>query len=233
MLTFFSLVVFFMLCMLCGYYVYNKICMQEHKITTLFSIIQNIAVEVNEMKPNSAHDSPTDTDIKHIIITSEEVAPAKKDMDLIEVSSGEDTDSDSDTDTGSEESNSDTESHVDLEEVDNNEEMHFVQQSGNTILLFGTSPPRMYNSVSELEIIDDEEEEAKGPEEEEVKEPEEKLEEEKEPEMKIVNLEQDIKIDFKKLALPKLREIAIQRGLLTEGDALKMKKNDLIKLLSV
>jgi len=40
-------------------------------------------------------------------------------------------------------------------------------------------------------------------------------------------------IDYKKLQLPKLRSIAIEKGLVLSSDASKLKKQDLLKLLSV
>jgi hypothetical protein len=54
-----------------------------------------------------------------------------------------------------------------------------------------------------------------------------------------VNLEEENEndenkhIDYKKLQLPKLRNIAIEKGLTTTTEASKLKKTDLIKMLEI
>ena len=49
-----------------------------------------------------------------------------------------------------------------------------------------------------------------------------------------INLGEDVEtehIDYKKLQLPKLRSIAVEKGLTTNSEAAKLKKQDLLKML--
>ena len=49
-----------------------------------------------------------------------------------------------------------------------------------------------------------------------------------------INLGEDVEpehIDYKKLQLPKLRSIAVEKGLTTNSEATKLKKQDLLKML--
>ena len=49
-----------------------------------------------------------------------------------------------------------------------------------------------------------------------------------------INLEEQVeKIDYKKLQLPKLRSIVVEKGLATSTDASKLKKGELLKLLGI
>jgi hypothetical protein len=49
-----------------------------------------------------------------------------------------------------------------------------------------------------------------------------------------INLEESIeKIDYKKLQLPKLKSIVVEKGLTTASDASKLKKAELLKLLGI
>ena len=49
-----------------------------------------------------------------------------------------------------------------------------------------------------------------------------------------INLEEPVeKIDYKKLQLPKLKSIVVEKGLATSSDASKLKKAELLKLLGI
>ena len=49
-----------------------------------------------------------------------------------------------------------------------------------------------------------------------------------------INLEESVeKIDYKKLQLPKLKSIVVEKGLATASDASKLKKAELLKLLGI
>ena len=55
--------------------------------------------------------------------------------------------------------------------------------------------------------------------------------------LKTINIDledsQTENIDYKKLQLPKLRSIVIEEGLVSHSDAIKLKKQDILKLLGV
>jgi hypothetical protein len=49
-----------------------------------------------------------------------------------------------------------------------------------------------------------------------------------------INLEEPVeKIDYKKLQLPKLKSIVVEKGLASSSDASKLKKAELLKLLGI
>ena len=49
-----------------------------------------------------------------------------------------------------------------------------------------------------------------------------------------INLEEPVeKIDYKKLQLPKLKSIIVEKGLATSTEASKLKKGELLKLLGI
>jgi len=240
-------------------YFETKMREQNHKISSMFSIVSTLAEDMNGMKIGLNQIAavqfggrPVNSNINYNPLEE------KRESKLITVSDDEESDSDDESigkDTDDSENNdnesiddemkSQDESYDDESEQDDSEE----DDEKITVLKLNISKEQ------EQEEEDEEEEELHSELSvnlEEIDKLEEidgfkdidELEELKEKDVLPINIsdlkkininleETNEKIDYKKLQLPKLRSIVLEKGLINANDASKLKKGELLKLLGI
>jgi len=224
----------------------SKLREQNHKISSMFSIVSTLAEDMNKMK----------YDLSNIIMIShggngiplEQNMPIFETMktkdELINVSDDEDNDSDSNSDSDSgidsgsdsdSDSGSDSDSDSDSKNLDikvlklnSSEEIHNLE---NDITSLDDELEHELQEVLDnvnyepIELIEDENETIL----------EEKIELEPKKELKTINIDLEEQSndlsDYKKLPLQKLKNIVYEKGL--SNDTSKLKKPELLKLLGI
>jgi hypothetical protein len=250
---------------------------QNHKITSMLSLVSSLAEEVNTSKMIINHLTmmgagkgiSQNTRIPHETNNLEQ----NINSELINVSDDEDEDDEDDNDDNNDDN--DSEINDDSSDSDNEEDTNYNLEENTVIQIGEPSDIRVFkinisendindieedfdNKSNNLDILDelDELDDLDGSDSESSVENfeennqtesltlESKNNKELENslfELKSINIssleeeeekEKEI-IDFKKLTLNKLRNIATKKGLSSATDALKLKKNDLLKLLEI
>jgi cobalamin biosynthesis protein CobT len=247
----FSLAICLLLTGLIAVYFTQKVAEQNHKMTSMLELVSTLANEVNMMRGHIFSQQQVGGGVSDPVQTrtvdSSHLEPSN--IKLISVSDDSDSDSDSDNDNDSDndgDSDSDNDSddspqddekeddEDDNEDDDNDaEEDNDDSQSVDVIELTGESSfPETFSlhklgadksedinilNFEELCIVEEVEAEAEA---------EPTTLESKEG---VKNI--DIVLDYKKASLGKLKSLVVERGLLDEKAAAKLKKPDLLKLL--
>jgi hypothetical protein len=232
-------------------YFESKLREQNHKITSMFSIVSTLAEDMNGMKMGINQLMHYNNTIGGSVQAQQQpFVPYEQNTKLIEVSDDEeesedetedvaedveaDVDSDVEDDSSLGKYIDDMESEPDsLSETDLNEN---VEQEKITVF-------KLKKDVDEEEdeSVDDLASELSGGDLGDVENVENLEEIKEEPILNVselktisINLEEPVeKIDYKKLQLPKLKSIVVEKGLATNSDASKMKKAELLKLLGI
>jgi len=244
-------------------YFESKMREQNHKINSMFSIVSTLAENVtglqagvnhlsimsqqnggNSQEHVSSFNKPLEKnrDTKLITVSDDEYESDDEESVVSEESDNEiNADPDADADTESIDSindeleinSADDLSMNDLSD-DSNEEEHIEQ-----IKVFKIN----VESAESVEDVDAENVDAENVDAESVglsdledleEKPVEPIVSQSELKTISINLEEPVeKIDYKKLQLPKLRSIVVEKGLATSTDASKLKKGELLKLLGI
>jgi len=239
-------------------YFESKLREQNHKISSMFSIISTLAEDVTGMKMGVNQlmnfNNATGGSVQENFIQQKPFVPYEQNTKLIEVSDDEESEAEdinSEVEDAEENSESDAEdveddsslgkymddmesepdslSESDLEDVDQEKITVFKLKEGVDENVEEESIDELASEFSDGDLGDIENIENV---EEAVKE---------EPILNVselktisINLEEPVeKIDYKKLQLPKLKSIVVEKGLATSSDASKMKKAELLKLLGI
>jgi hypothetical protein len=241
-------------------YFESKFREQNHKIASMFSIVSTLAEDANGMKMGInqlMHYSNTNGG--SVQVQQQPFVPYEQNTKLIEVSDDEE---ESDDDSEAEDINSDVEdieedSESDVEDVEEDDsslgkymddmesepdslsesDLEHVEQEKITVFKLKEDGDENVEdeSIDELasELSDGDLGDIENVENlEEIKE---------EPVLDVselktisINLEEPVeKIDYKKLQLPKLKSVVVEKGLATSSDASKLKKAELLKLLGI
>jgi hypothetical protein len=244
-------------------YFESKLREQNHKIASMFSIVSTLAEDVTGMKMgvnqlmnfNNTIGGSMQTPLENTRI------PYEQNTKLIEVSDDEESDNESEIEDGDsdvedvevEDDDSDVE---DVEEDDSSlgkymddmesepdslseSDLEHIEQEKITVFkLKEDGDENIENvedeSIDELasELSDGDLGDIENVEEEPIKE--ESVLDVSELKTISINLEEPVeKIDYKKLQLPKLKSIVVEKGLATNSDASKLKKAELLKLLGI
>lgn len=218
-------------------YFESKLREQNQKMVGMLSLVSTLANDMNMLKMG----------VNHLAIiqnagTSEQPILEKSDKaELIEVSDEDDDDNEEEDDDDNEEEDDDDEMSEDPDikviklDINKNDEsdesdnsminlednLEFIDEDGSDNLEEPTPDisDEYVEQILDLKYDDEEKEEIKD----EIK-------------MISVNLGEehaDTEVDYKKMQLPKLRTIVVEKGLASNLDASKMKKHDLLKLLEV
>jgi hypothetical protein len=230
---------------------------QNHKISSMLSLVSSLAEEVNgtkmvihqlSMNQNVQMQQQTPFFRETIL---EENNQHKQTSDLIDVS---DDDSDSDSDAGSEDSfseedsdsvdDSDSESDSLIEIGENNNDVKIFKlnisendedsESDDIDELSDTSSVASVDDLDDLDNLSDANLEELDDTSENVKDDGKNLDNFMDLKSINITLEEtksDQSLDYKKMALPKLRSVVSEKGL--SKDSSKLKKNELLKLLGV
>jgi hypothetical protein len=226
-------------------YFESKMREQNHKINSMFSIVSTLAEDMTGMKMGINQIVGTQFLQPVNERTYYQPLEEKRESTLITVSDDEDDEEDSIVEEGSVDSisiNNIEDVYVDvdddLDELSDDELSE--EQEQEQIKVF-----KLNISKEEKDEEEDDDEEDEDMEELHSDNDLDDLEETRliDPVSKIdiselktisINLEESVeKIDYKKLQLPKLKSIVVEKGLTTASDASKLKKAELLKLLGI
>jgi hypothetical protein len=226
-------------------YFESKMREQNHKINSMFSIVSTLAEDITGMKMGINQIAGTQFLQPVNERTYYQPLEEKRESTLITVS--DDEEDDSIVEEGSVDSISinniedvDLDLDDDLDELSDDELSEEQEQEQEQIKVF-----KLNISKEEKDEEEDDDEEDEDMEELHSDNDLDDLEETTliDPVSKIdiselktisINLEESVeKIDYKKLQLPKLKSIVVEKGLTTASDASKLKKAELLKLLGI
>jgi hypothetical protein len=228
-------------------YFESKMREQNHKINSMFSIVSTLAEDMTGMKMGINQIAGTQFLQPANERTFYQPLEEKRDNTLITVSDDEEDDEDDEEDSIVEEGSVDSISINNIEDVDLDVDDDLDELSDDEL------SDQEQIKVFKLNISKEEKDEEEDADDEEESDMEElqsdndldDLEETTpiDPVSKIdtselktisINLEEPVeKIDYKKLQLPKLKSIVVEKGLTTASDASKLKKAELLKLLGI
>jgi hypothetical protein len=228
-------------------YFESKMREQNHKINSMFSIVSTLAEDMTGMKMGINQIAGTQFLQPVNERTYYQPLEEKRESTLITVSDDEEDDEE---DSIVEEGSVDSISINNIEDVDLDVDDDLDELSDDEL---SEEQEQEQIKVFKLNISKEEKDEEEDDEEEEDEDMEElhsdndldDLEETTpiDPVSKIdiselktisINLEESVeKIDYKKLQLPKLKSIVVEKGLTTASDASKLKKAELLKLLGI
>jgi len=238
-------------------YFESKMREQNHKINSMFSIVSTIAEDMTGMRMGmnqiaaTQFSQPVNENIFY------QPLEEKRENKLITVSDDEDSDNEEEEDSVDEEVSVDEEGSLDEEDsvdeegsidsisinnIEDDDLDELSEEEGEQIKVF------KLNISKEADDNDDNNDDDKEDDDEQdnIEELHSDNDLEETPiapiskidtsELKTIsiNLEESIeKIDYKKLQLPKLKSIVVEKGLTTASDASKLKKAELLKLLGI
>jgi hypothetical protein len=227
-------------------YFESKMREQNHKINSMFSIVSTLAEDITGMKMGINQIADTQFLQPANERTFYQPLEEKRDNTLITVSDDEEDDEE---DSIVEEGSVDSISINNIEDVDVDVDDDLDELSDDELSDDELSDQEQIK-VFKLNISKEEKDEEEDADDEEESDMEElqsdnDLEETTpiDPVSKIdtselktisINLEEPVeKIDYKKLQLPKLKSIVVEKGLASSSDASKLKKAELLKLLGI
>ena len=225
---FISVAALFLVVSLVMTYINYRMSEQDHKISSMLGLISTMAQELEFFRSKLANSSSV---VNMIPFTSEK--------NLIHVSDDEDDDEDEDDDDDLEEdseSESESEPESDLEEelvtTDHIKILNIHLPNESNIIDITNELDELDDQISEDDLDINEDEYDNISSESEIKITEIHLLSDHDDTndaslFKSIHVEE---IDYKKMPLQKLRDLALQKGL--TNDASKLKKNDIIKLIS-
>lgn len=229
-----------MCCALLFAYFESKAREQNHKISSMLSLVSSLTEEVQSIKryvqsgggggmvkqlyQNQEEYQTGDDDVE------EEVEDDEDDDDLVSVS---DDDGDEDDDADDDDEDEDEDEEDEDEEDDENQ----VIEIGENVKILTLLQPIELVSDGEDEnteydaddVLDDDD--LKSVSSKDEKEQANDIEEVKMFDLKSIHLEEPAVVDYKKLSIGKLRSIVEEKGLVE--DSSRMKKQDLLKVLGV
>jgi len=226
-------------CALLFAYFESKAREQNHKISSMLSLVSSLTEEVQSIKRyvQSGGGSHNGGMVKQIYQNHEEYQNGdddveEEDQDLISVSDDDDDDVDDDLDDDDDVDDEDDEDQ-DEDEDDENQ----VIEIGENIKILTLLQPIELISDSEDDnteydaddLLDDDD--LKSVSSKDEKEQANNVEEVKMFDLKSIHLEEPIVVDYKKLSIGKLRSLVAEKGIVE--DTSRMKKPDLLKLLGV
>jgi len=238
-------------------YFESKLREQNHKITSMFSIVSTLAEDMNGMKMGINQLMHYNNTIGGSVQAQQPFVPYEQNTKLIEVSDDEE-ESEDETEDVAEEVEEDVDSDVEAEDSDVEDDsslgkyMDDMESEPDSLSETDLNENVEQEKITVFKLkkdVDEEEDESVDDLASELSDGDlgdvenvENLEEIKEEpilnvsELKTIsiNLEEPVeKIDYKKLQLPKLKSIVVEKGLATNSDASKMKKAELLKLLGI
>jgi hypothetical protein len=226
---FISLAITFILIIMLVYHFKDRISLLEGKCETMFEIANNLVKEMNFLRRvivPSLHN--TSSQVVHNVVYDQPLfeQPVFK---KIVVSDSESDSEDDDTESDDSDSDSDSE----FDEFDN--------ENGEQAIQGYKVSDEYLNDAIEIEVIEPELEPELEPEIETIELPLEETEdrieisitEDEDVPVEIVNaLPSHTEENYKKMELSSLKQLAIERAIATPSEVKKMKKQDLVKLLS-
>ncbi len=235
-------------------YFESKMREQNHKINSMLSLVSTLAEDVGGLKWDFIKLQQLMHQVKYggepVYETKRSnYLEEKRDTKLITVSDDEsESDNESDSDNESLNDNDNAYKNADAESVDSiNDEYDEDDLSMNDLSddtneeenLEQIKVFKINVDVENVESVNEDVEDLEDTESVDVEDVEEKpLEQEviSASELKTIsiNLEEPVeKIDYKKLQLPKLKSVVVEKGLATSTEASKLKKGELLKLLGI
>ena len=230
-------------CALLFAYFENKAREQNHKISSMLSLVSSLTEEVQSIKRHIQSGSHTGGMVKQMYQTNmyeEEEVPQgdeEEDEDLVSVS---DDDGDDDDDDDDDEDVDDEDDEDDNDDEDDEDDDNQVIEIGENVKILTLLQPIELVSDGEDDnteydaddlLEDDDLKSVSSKDENETKEEVSKPEEVKMFDLKSIHLEEPIVVDYKKLSIGKLRSLVAEKGIVE--DTSRMKKPDLLKLLGV
>jgi len=234
-------------CALLFAYFENKAREQNHKISSMLSLVSSLTEEVQSIKRHIQSGSHTGGMVKQNIYQNQDeyqqegdddVEDEDEDDDLVSVSDDYGDDDDEDVDV-SDDDDEDEEDEDDDDEDANEDENQVIEIGDNVKILTLLQPIELvsdgeddnteYDADDLLE--DDDLKSVSSKDENETKEEANEPEEVKMFDLKSIHLEEPIVVDYKKLSIGKLRSLVAEKGIVE--DTSRMKKPDLLKLLGV
>lgn len=228
---FISVAALFLIISLIMTYINYRMSEQDHKISSMLGLISTMAQELEFFRSKLANSSSSS------VVNGGSMIPFSSEKNLINVSDDEEDDEDDDLEEDSEsESESESEPESDLEHE------HVITDHIKILNIHLPNESNIIDITNELDEIDDqiseddldinEDEYDNISSESEIKITEIHLLNDHDDNndaslFKSIHVEE---IDYKKMPLQKLRDLALQKGL--TNDASKLKKNDIIKLIS-
>jgi hypothetical protein len=237
-------------------YFESKMREQNHKINSMFSIVSTIAEDMTGMRMGmnqiaaTQFSQPVNENIFY------QPLEEKRENKLITVSDDEDSDNEEEEDSVDEEVSVDEEGSLDEEDsvdeegsidsisinnIEDDDLDELSEEEGEQIKVF-----KLNISKEDDDNKEDDDDKEDDDEQDNIEELHSDNDLEETPiapiskidtsELKTIsiNLEESIeKIDYKKLQLPKLKSIVVEKGLTTASDASKLKKAELLKLLGI
>jgi len=227
-------------CALLFAYFENKAREQNHKISSMLSLVSSLTEEVQSIKRHiqsggGSHNGGMVKQMYQNNMYEEEVQQGDEDEDedLVSVS---DDDGDDDLD---EDDDDDEEEDEDEDEDDEDDDNQVIEIGDNVKILTLLQPIELvsdgeddnteYDADDVLE--DDDLKSVSSKDDKETKEEANEPEEVKMFDLKSIHLEEPIVVDYKKLSIGKLRSLVAEKGIVE--DTSRMKKPDLLKLLGV
>jgi len=231
---------------LLGMYLMQKLSEQNHKITSMFELVSTMAEEMNVIRANVMVNQ-----FKPQLNTMPSVGGQSANQELLPVSDDDEDDDEDDDDDDDENEDDDEDEDEDDDEDEDPEEIkiksiNFDNVEGSTFNLVNEIENLEETQILEDDDDDDDDEDENDEEDDEsvasIEELKkyvdldfEKVSNEPTINLKSINIS-DLEehksfevIDYKKLSLPKLKSLVLEKGVVS--DASKLKKNELLKLL--
>jgi len=225
-------------CALLFAYFENKAREQNHKISSMLSLVSSLTEEVQSIKRHIQSGSHNGGMVKQMYQTNmyeeEDVQQGDEDEDLVSVS-----DDDGDDDLDEDDDVDDEEEDEDEDEDDEDDDNQVIEIGDNVKILTLLQPIELISDGEDDnteydadDLLDDDElKSVSSKDEKETKEEANEPEEVKMFDLKSIHLEEPIVVDYKKLSIGKLRSLVAEKGIVE--DTSRMKKPDLLKLLGV
>ena len=224
--TFIKLLIIIGLITMLYMFIMQKVSEQNHKISSMLGLITTMANEIAIVKKNN---SSSDS-VKNIINLNSSDHLLNQTSNLISVSDDSEEDSEGESDS---EEDSDSDDDMDCKNISTTKVLYLNENSLEENL-FGQI--EQLEHIAEFEDIDQQDPVKDIEQLDNIESSEEILE--NVLESNITNINSDETTDFevngvnyKKLSQPKLRDIIVEKQLLTKEEVSKLKKNDLLKLL--
>jgi len=240
-------------------YFESKMREQNHKIASMLSLVSTLAEDMNGVKMGLNHlairggsqQPPVpirgnlgNSDTNNLIEVSDDEESDEGSEEELEEEIEEELDDTTDGEDISEESDNDDDVKIIKLQVSNEEEDDNSYEEVNNLEFDPTEDLDGFEALDELpEMADDYVEQVLDLKYENLEEKENESKPSEMPsvsDLKTISINlgdehhiTDETIDYKKLQLPKLRSIAVEKGLTTNSDASKLKKPEILKLLGV
>jgi hypothetical protein len=231
-------------CALLFAYFESKAREQNHKISSMLSLVSSLTEEVHSIRRHIQSTQQTGGVVKQNSIHYENVV----DDDLVSVSDNDEDDDEDDDDDDDDDDDNDNDNDDDDDDDDDDDENKFdiMEEIGSNVIEIGNNV-KVLTLLEPIELVSDEEDnededdntefdaddvlDLGSSDDEGVKDTEKKeaAEDVKMFDLKSIHLEEPAIVDYKKLSIGKLKTVVSDKGL--ASDTSKMKKQELLKLL--